>query len=126
MEIQINKEIRDYKETFAMGFSLRQLVYIVLTVLAAIVTYRLCIDDFGLELTSWICLLAAAPFAMLGFLKYEGMRAGEAVMVWLRYQLTPKKLSYQADNAFYDLLRDTIATPKKDKKNKEAEEDEQS
>lgn len=36
------------------------------------------------EIVSWLCILTAAPFAALGFVKYNGMTAEKIVLAWFK------------------------------------------
>ena len=75
MEVKINKEIRAFKETIFFGLTLRQFIYTVLACLVAVILYFILKPIFGIEILSWICILGAVPFAVLGFIKYNGMTA---------------------------------------------------
>lgn len=98
MEIKINREIREYKENMFFGLSLRQLVF---SVLACGVAVGI---DFGLrnvlgtETVSWLCILGAAPFAAMGFVKYHGMTAEKFVIAWVRSEFfDPQAADLQAE-----------------------------
>ena len=67
MQIQINKEFRDYREKVYFGLSMRQLIFLFLAVGVAIVSYILLKDKLSTDTISWLCILLAAPFAALGF-----------------------------------------------------------
>jgi hypothetical protein len=41
----------------------------------------------GTEITSWLCVVGAAPFAALGFVRYSGMAAEQIAAAWLRKTL---------------------------------------
>ena len=75
MEIKINREIRDYKENIFFGLSLRQLIFSLLACGVAVGIYLGLRDALGTETVSWLCILGAAPFAAMGFVKYHGMTA---------------------------------------------------
>ncbi len=75
MEVKMNKEIRDYQESMFMGLDLRQCVCSVLAILTAIGIYFGMREITGQEITGWLCVLGAAPFAACGFFKYHGMTA---------------------------------------------------
>ena len=75
MEVKMNKEIRDYQESMFMGLDLRQCVCSVLAILTAVGIYFGMRDITGQEITGWLCVLGAAPFAACGFFKYHGMTA---------------------------------------------------
>lgn len=80
MEVKMNKEIRDYQESMFMGLDLRQCVCSVLAILTAIGIYFGMRDITGQEITGWLCVLGAAPFAACGFFKYHGMTAEQFFM----------------------------------------------
>ena len=83
MERRINKEIRDYSETVFFGLTLRQFVFSVLACAVAVGLYFLLRPVFGMETLSWICILAALPFAVLGFIQYNGMTAEKLIWAWI-------------------------------------------
>ena len=72
MEVRINKEIRDYQESMFFGLSLRQCIFSLLAVAAAVGVYFAVHDAVGFDV-GWICILAAAPFAACGFVRYHGL-----------------------------------------------------
>ena len=84
MEIKINREIPEYKENMFFGLSLRQLVFSVLACGVAVGIYFGLRNVLGTETVSWLCILGAAPFAAMGFVKYHGMTAEEFVIAWVR------------------------------------------
>ena len=47
----------------------------VLAVGAAVGLYFLLKPTLGTETVSWVCILGAAPFAAMGFIKYNSMTA---------------------------------------------------
>ena len=97
MEIKINKEIREYTESVFFGLSLRQFVCAVLAVAAAVGCYFGLKPYIGDEATSWVCVVGAAPFAALGFLRYNGMSAEQFAMAWLKSELfLPRCLRFQS------------------------------
>ena len=47
---------------------------------------------FGMETLSWMCILGAAPFALIGFVKYNGMTAEQFLWAWIKSEfLMPKR-----------------------------------
>ena len=63
---------------------------------------------FGVETLSWMCILGAAPFAMLGFITYHGMTAEQFLWAWLRSEmLEPKEFRFEDGNYYYAALKDT-------------------
>ena len=84
MEVKINKEIRNYTESIVFGLSFRQCIYSAIACIVAIMVYFTFIDELGMEVTSWICIIGALPFAALGFITYQEMNAEKLVSVIIR------------------------------------------
>ena len=84
MEVKINREIRNYTESMFFGLSLRQFIFSVLACGVAVGLYFLLKPHFGTETVSWVCILGAAPFAALGFVKYNGMTAEKFIWAWIK------------------------------------------
>mgnify|MGYP004557205449 CR=1 FL=1 len=106
MEVKINREIREYTESIFFGLSLRQFIFSVCACGVAVVIYFLLKPYCGIETLSWVCILGAAPFAALGFLKYNGMTAEKFVMAWVKSMiLTPKRLTFKPVNLYYEDLK---------------------
>ena len=105
MEIKINKEIRNYTETIFFGLTLRQFLFSLLACGVAIFLYFLLKGKFDIETISWICILGALPFALIGFVKYNGMSAEKLIMAFIKSEiLTPKRLTFKPKNYYYELL----------------------
>jgi hypothetical protein len=91
MEVRINKEIRDYTESVFFGLSLRQFICAMCAILAAVGCYFGLRNYLGTEVTSWLCVVGAAPFAALGFVRYNGMSAEHLAGAWLRSEVLLRK-----------------------------------
>lgn len=106
MEVKINREIRNYTESVFFGLSLRQLIFSALACGVAVGLFFLLKPYVGTETVSWVCILGAAPFAALGFVKYNGMTAEKFLWAWLKSEfLVPKKLIFHATNTYYELMQ---------------------
>ena len=81
MQKPINQEIRHYEESVFMGLSLRQTLWAAAAVAAAIIVYLTAGKFLGKEAVSWVCVVAAAPFAFMGFFTYDGLSAGQFLKV---------------------------------------------
>ena len=84
MEIKINKEIRNYKETLFFGLSLRQFACSVLAVGVAVGLYFALRNVLDRETVSWLCIVGAAPVAVAGFFKYNGMTLEKFVWAFIK------------------------------------------
>lgn len=106
MEVKINREIRNYTESMFFGLSLRQFIFSVLACAVAVGLYFLLKPYLGTETVSWVCILGAAPFAALGFVKYNGMTAEKFIWAWIKSEfLMPKKLVFHSTNTYYELMK---------------------
>ena len=121
MEVKINREIREYTESIFFGLSLRQFIFSVCACVVAVILYFLLKPFFGIETLSWVCILGAVPFAILGFVKYNGMTAERFILAWVKSMiLIPKRLVFKPINLYYEDLKDI-----KNKKRKTNKEDSQ-
>lgn len=115
MEVKINREIRNYTESIFFGLSMRQFIFSILACGVAVIVYFILKPYFGIETLSWVCILCAFPFALLGFLKYNGMTAEEFVLAWIRSEfIVPKHLTFAPKNYYYELSKNKIAEIEKE------------
>lgn len=114
-EIKINKEIRDYTESILLGLSLRQTIFSILACAVACGLYFLFKERFGTEVTSWLCMLGAAPFAALGFIKFQGMYTEDIVkMAISSFVLSTRNLINVPFNLYYEILEPFINQSRKE------------
>lgn len=105
MEVKVPRDILQYEESLFFGLTLRQFLFSVLAVAVAVGAFLLCKPLLGTETASWICMVAALPFALLGFVRYNGMTADQFVKVWVRSEiLFPKVLVYRGSNLYAELI----------------------
>lgn len=108
LEIKINKEIRDYQEAVFMGLSLRQFLFSLLACGVAIGIYFGLKDVIGTETVSWLCIIGAFPFAVLGFVKYHGMTAEKAIMAYIKSEMMmPRELKQKCTNIYAEAMKDS-------------------
>lgn len=107
MEVKINREIREYTESMFFGLSMRQFFFSVSACGVAVAVYFLLRPYLGAETVSWVCILAAFPFALMGFIKYNGMTAEKFAAAYIKSEfLIPKKLTFGNTNLYFKLLQD--------------------
>ena len=115
MEVKINKDIRDFSESIFFGLSMRQFIFSIMACLVAVVLYFLLKPFFGIETLSWVCILGAAPFALFGFVKYNGMYAEEFIIAWIKSEiLTPSVLLFKPENIYDELINSENRKEKKE------------
>ena len=102
MEIKINREIRDYTEAIFFGLSMRQFFFSLIGAAVAIVMYFI-LKNFGAgtETISWACMLSAAPFIAMGFIKYNGMTAEQFAVQWVKAKfIEPQKVKFECSTLY--------------------------
>lgn len=101
MEIKINKEVKNYKESIFFGMSLRQFICVIISCGLAVLAYFSFKDKLGLEITSWICIVSALPFILVGFIKYNGMNFEDVIVAFIYSKfLIPSKLQFESNNMY--------------------------
>ena len=109
MEVKINKEIRNYTESMFFGLSMRQFLFSVLACGVAVGLFFLLRGRFGTETLSWMCILGASPFAVMGFVRHNGMTAEQFVWAWVKSQfLMPKKILFVPENLYYEAVKQAL------------------
>ena len=107
MEIKINKEIQNYTESIFFGLSMRQFIFSVLACGVAVLLYFLLREHLGIETLSWVCILGAVPFGILGFINYNGMTAEQFIIAWIKSEiLMPKVLYFRPENFYDEILKE--------------------
>ena len=107
MEVKINREIREYTESMFFGLSLRQFIFSVLACIVAVCAYFLLRPHLGTETVSWVCILVAVPFAVVGFVKYNGMTAEKFIWAYIKSEiLIPKRLVFRNTNLYWQLIEE--------------------
>ena len=109
MEVKIDKEICNYTESMFFGLSMRQFLFSVLACGVAVGLFFLLRGRFGTETLSWMCILGASPFAVMGFVRYNGMTAEQFVCAWIKSQfLMPKKILFVPENLYYEAVKQAL------------------
>lgn len=115
MQLKINKEIRDFKESIFFGLSMRQFIFSAFACGIAIFLYFTFIDKLGMELTSWVCMIGALPFAAIGFITIQGMTFERFLIELFRSILLYfNPLVYVPYNYFYELTKKRIEIIRKE------------
>ena len=99
MEININKDIREYTEGVFFGLNLRQLICSGLAVASAVAVYLSTRETFSKDVITYFCIAAAIPFAV-AFMKDNF--------------IVPRRLTVKANNTYLEALRGYFATKEKE------------
>ena len=110
IEVKMNKEIMEYREAMFFGLDFRQMACSLLAVLAAVGIYFSLREKAGEEVTGWLCMLGAAPFAFCGFFRYHGMTAEQFAWAFIKSEfLYPKRLLFQPEDLYYQCMEERIS-----------------
>ena len=114
MEVKMNKEIRNYQESMFMGLNLRQCIFSLLAIAVAVGIYFGLGKYVGQEMTGWLCILGAAPFAACGFFQYHGMNAEQFAWAYIKSEfLYPKRMLFQSEDLYHACMEETLALGEK-------------
>ena len=115
MEININKDIREYTEGVFFGLNMRQLICSGLAVASAVGIYFGTRDTLSNDAITYLCIVAAFPFAAIGFIKYNGMPMEKIFMAWFKDNfICPRRLNAKANNIYKEALKDYFARKEKE------------
>jgi hypothetical protein len=124
MEVKFNKEIMDYKEDVFMGLNLRQCSSLIIGGVAALGIYFGTHNILSENITATLILLISVPCVLAGFFNYNGLTFEKFVLTWLKFQLTPKHLTFRTENVYYKMYEAELAKMKiENKKNKQGKKD---
>ena len=97
MEIEINKEIREYNESIFFGLNKRQCVCSGFALAFSVFLYLMLSPFMPTAAWSLICLLGSAPIAAIGFVRYNGLPAEQFVLLFLRYVFSPRHIVFVSE-----------------------------
>ena len=104
LQISVPKEIKEYKQVVAFGLTLKQLLWCGTGVAVGAGVFFLIKDKLALDLVAMICMVSAIPFALMGFVNYNGMDAWELFTYWFKVMFLMRPLKYESTNIYKDLL----------------------
>lgn len=97
-----------------MGLNLRQCIFSLLAIAVAVGIYFGLGKYVGQEMTGWLCILGAAPFAACGFFQYHGMNAEQFAWAYIKSEfLYPKRLLFQSEDLYHACMEETLALGEK-------------
>lgn len=96
MQISINKEIRNYTDSIFFGLSSRQFTFSCIACVIVGITYLKLNSILGMEITSWLCILIAMPFAVLVFITFQGLTFEQIIVEAIASVILSSKFIQQA------------------------------
>ncbi len=102
MEIKINKEVRDYSEKVLFGLTARQFIFGLVAIAVSVALYFALPLQTDLKLI--LCLIATAPFIVLGFARVQG-HTPEEYLKRRRDRVRTPELKLGDENTYYRIYR---------------------
>lgn len=107
MEIKVNKEIKNYKESIFFGLSFRQFLCSALALGAAVGVYFGLRNFIDKETVSWLCIVCAAPIAVTGFFNYNGLNFEKFVWAVIKSEVLCSGIRlYKSRNIYHELFEE--------------------
>lgn len=115
MEININKDVREYTEGVFFGLNLRQLICSGLAVASAVAVYFGTREMVSKDVITYLCIATAAPFAAIGFIRYNGMPMEKIFVAFMKDNfIVPRRLTVKANNIYLEALKGYFANKDKE------------
>lgn len=100
MEIVINKDLRKVETKDVGNFTFKQVGFLAVGIVCGGLSYFLQSSDGG-EASTFLCVLPALPFILLGFLRLDGLSLWQYIqMVFPEKFLMPMSLKWESDFEF--------------------------
>lgn len=109
IEIRIPKEIKNYREKFFFGLTVRQCICAAAALLLCVPLYIFGGKFLPREVISWLVLIIAAPLMLVGFFRYNDMTFEKFAVEWLYFQHYPQKRVYSYEPIFMELRKIYLA-----------------
>ena len=105
IEIPVNREIRNYKETIFYGFTMKQVIFGILGLAAGAIVFLWLPKDLNLSIRTLLGLAAGFPMIALGFLTFNNMTAAELIRVLYTFYLkNPRKYPSVPTNRYANVF----------------------
>ncbi|MCM1061335.1 MAG: PrgI family protein [Eubacterium sp.] len=94
IEIKIPKEIKDYKETFLFGLTVKKFVSLAIALLICVPLYVFGKNFMPEEMVSWAVILVGAPILGVGFITYHNMTFTQLARRFFDMTFHPQRRKY--------------------------------
>lgn len=109
IEIKIPKEIKEYKETFLFGLTVKKFVSLALALLICVPLYIFGKNFMPEEMVSWVVMLVGAPILGIGFITYHNMTFLQFAKRFFDTTFHPQKRKYTELPVFWYARQQIIA-----------------
>lgn len=104
LEIEINKEIMDYDAQVVSGLTRRRLTALLLAVVLTIIVHLTLGKILSPVIMCFVYVPCVIPSYLIGWHNMNGLPGEKAIMMKLRYYLTPKVLTLKPANFYLDCM----------------------
>lgn len=94
IEIKIPKEIKEYKETFLFGLTVKKFISLAAALLICVPLYIFGKNFMPEEMVSWAVIIVGAPILGIGFITYHNMTFTQFVKRLFDMNFHPQKRKY--------------------------------
>ena len=94
IEIKIPKEIKEYKETFLFGLTVKKFISLAAALLICVPLYIFGKNFMPEEMVSWAVIIVGAPILGIGFITYHNMTFTQFVKRLFYMNFHPQKRKY--------------------------------
>lgn len=109
IEIKIPKEIKEYKETFLFGLTVKKFVSLAVALLICVPLYVFGKNFMPEEMVSWAVIIVGAPILGVGFITYHNMTFTQLVRRFFDMTFHPQRRKYTELPVFWYARQQVIA-----------------
>ena len=109
IEIKIPKEIKEYKETFLFGLTVKKFVSLAVALLICVPLYCFGKNFMPEEMVSWAVIIVGAPILGVGFITYHNMTFTQLVRRFFDMTFHPQRRKYTELPVFWYARQQVIA-----------------
>ncbi len=109
IEIKIPKEIKEYKETFLFGLTVKKIVSLALALVICVPLYVFGKNFMPDEMVSWVVIIVGIPILGIGFVTYHNMTFIQLVKRFFDMNFHPQKRKYTELPVFWYARQQIIA-----------------
>lgn len=108
IEIKIPKEIKEYKETFLLGLTVKKFVSLAIALLICVPLYVFGKNFMPEEMVSWAVIIVGAPILGVGFITYHNMTFTQLARRFFDMTFHPQRRKYTELPVFWYARKQAI------------------
>ena len=109
IEIKIPKEIKEYKETFLFGLTVKKFISLALALVICVTLYIFGKNFMPEEMVSWAVMIVGVPILGIGFVTYHNLTFTQLAKRFFDMTFHPQKRKYTELPVFWHARQQIIA-----------------